>query len=187
MQPELEPFTVSISDYSAGLLHPSPEPVERRLGDMKGMYQVEPDEPDKVTYRVYNIDVPRTNSNIMSSTTALYPGRVGREYAMTKGHFHAVRDRAEIYFCLSGAGLLLMATEDGQVTSESMTPGTVTYVPGHWAHRTVNTGDDTLVFFVAYVADAGYDYATIEDQGFPAIVVEGADGPVLEPNPRYVR
>jgi glucose-6-phosphate isomerase len=186
-QPQLEPFTTSISDYSAGLLNPSRTPVERRLSDMRGLYQVEPDDPEKIAYHVYNIDVPRTSSDIMSSTTALYPGRVGREYSMTKGHFHAVRDRAEVYFCLSGSGLLLMATADGRVSTEKMEAGTVTYVPGHWAHRSVNTGDDTLVFYAAYVADAGYDYGTIEDEGFPVIVVDNGDGPALEPNPRYAR
>jgi glucose-6-phosphate isomerase len=187
MQPELKPFTAMISDFASGLLDPEVDPVERRLSHMKGMYQTEAASLDEIVYHVYNIDVPETNSDIMSSTTALYPGRVGREYFMTKGHFHAVRERAEVYFCLSGRGLLLLATEDGRYVTEEMNPGTVTYVPGGWAHRSVNTGEETLVFYAAYVGDAGHDYATIEQQGFPVVVVDNGSGPEIEPNPRYSR
>jgi glucose-6-phosphate isomerase len=104
---------------------------------------------------------------------------------MTKGHFHATRDRAEIYLTLAGQGRLLMATEDGRTQVEAMGPGTVNYVPGWWAHRSVNVGDEPLVFFAVYPGDAGYDYGTIEEQGFPSLIVAGPGGPEVVPNPRY--
>ena len=34
--------------------------------------------------------------------------------------------------------------------------------------------------------EVGYIYATIAERGFPVIVVEGNDGPQVQPNPRYV-
>ena len=37
----------------------------------------------------------------------------------------------------------------------------------------------------AVPADAGYDYKTIEDQGFPVLVVERDGVPAVVPNPRY--
>lgn len=180
-----EPFT-SIVDLHAGTIEPEREVVERRLSDMRGLYLEQPAaDDDRLVYRVFGIPVPATNANVLSSTTVLEPGTVGREYFMTKGHFHEVRDRAEVYFGLRGEGRLVLATEDGDVRVEPMRPGTVNYVPGGWAHRSVNVGDTQLVFYAAYVGDAGHDYGTIERRGFPVLVVAGASGPEVVDNPRY--
>ena len=65
--------------------------------------------------------------------------------------------------------------------------GTVSYVPGGWAHRSVNVGAEPLVFFAAYVGDAGHDYDTVERTGFPVLIVAGDDGPEVVANPRYRR
>jgi glucose-6-phosphate isomerase len=46
-------------------------------------------------------------------------------------------------------------------------------------------GDDRLVFFAAYVGDAGHDYGTIAERGLPVMVVAGPDGPDVIANPRY--
>jgi glucose-6-phosphate isomerase len=104
---------------------------------------------------------------------------------MTKGHFHAIRERSEIYVGLSGEGRLVMATEDGRPAVETIAAGTVNYVPGFWAHRTVNVGDEPLVFLAVYPADAGYDYGTIEEEGFPVLVVERDGEATVVDNPRY--
>ena len=180
-----EPFT-TILDLRAGTLDPQREVVERRLSDLRGLFLDDPAaDEDPVVYRVFAIPVPETNSDIICSTTVLEPGKVGREYYMTKGHFHRVRDRAEVYLGLSGDGRLVMATEDGRSRVEPMGAGTVSYVPGGWAHRSVNVGTEPLVFFAAYVGDAGHDYETIERQGLPVAVVAGDGGPEVVPNPRY--
>jgi glucose-6-phosphate isomerase, archaeal len=183
----VEPFTTML-DLSSGRLDPEREVTERRLSDMRGMYHEEPDVGgDPLIYRVYGIPVPATTANVLSSTTVIEPGKIGHEYFMTKGHFHEVRDRAEIYVGLSGEGRLLMATEDGKYVVEPMRRGTVNYVPGRWAHRSINVGDEPLVFFAAYVGDAGHDYGTIEEEGFPVLLLEGRDGPEVVANPRYRR
>jgi glucose-6-phosphate isomerase len=183
----VQPFT-TLLDLASGRLDPELEVTERRLSDMVGMYLEEGlDDADPLIYRVYGIPVPATTGNVLSSTTVIEPGTVGREYFMTKGHFHEVRDRAEIYLGLSGEGRLVMATEDGAHAVEPMRRGTVNYVPGGWAHRSVNVGDEPLVFFAAYVGDAGHDYATIEAEGFPVLVVKADDGPEVVENPRYRR
>jgi glucose-6-phosphate isomerase len=181
----LEPFTALV-DLRRGRVEPRRDVVERRLSDMRGMYleKLEGDR-DPLIYTVYGIPVPETNDNVMSSTTVLEPGTVGREFYMTKGHYHEVRDRAEVYVTFEGEGRLVMATEQGQVRVEGMRPGTVNYVPGGWAHRSVNVGDRALVFFAAYVADAGHDYGSIEERGFPVLVVAGEDGAEVVVNPGY--
>jgi glucose-6-phosphate isomerase len=181
----MEPFT-SVVDLRAGTIDPEREVVERHLSDMRGIYLEQPEEgDDRLVYRVFSIPVPATNANVLSSTTVIEAGKVGREYFMTKGHFHEVRDRAEVYFSLQGEGRLVLASEEGDVRVEPMRPGTVNYVPGGWAHRSVNVGETPLVFYAAYIGDAGHDYGTIEKQGFPLLVVAGVRGPELVDNPRY--
>ena len=68
---------------------------------------------DPLVYEFYELDT-RTPGDIAFGTTVIYPGKVGREYFMTKGHFHEILDTAEIYYCLSGQGYLLM--ENTKVT-----------------------------------------------------------------------
>jgi glucose-6-phosphate isomerase, archaeal len=183
----VQPFT-TVLNLSSGRLDPELEVTERRLSDMEGMYlEVGEHDSDPLIYRVYGIPGSATMGNVLSSTTVIEPGTIGREYFMTKGHFHEVRDRAEIYLGLAGEGRLLMATEDGGHAVEPMRRGTVNYVPGGWAHRSVNVGDEPLVFFAAYVGDAGHDYATIEEEGFPLLLVKGDGGPEIVENPRYRR
>jgi glucose-6-phosphate isomerase, archaeal len=182
---ELVPFTTML-DLDSGRLEPERELVERRLSDMRDLFLDESAEPgDPLIYRVSGIPVPATNANVLGSTTVIEPGTIGREYFMTKGHLHETRDRAELYLGLAGDGRLVLATEDGRHAVEPIGPGTVSYVPGGWAHRSVNVGDAQLVFFAAYVGDAGHDYATVEERGFPVLVVRGDEGPEVVPNPRY--
>jgi glucose-6-phosphate isomerase len=184
----IEPHTTML-DLRSGTLSPERRVTHRRLSDLAGLFLEEiPDERlGELAYTVSEIPAPMDGSNLPSSTTVIQPGRVGDEYFFTKGHFHANRDRAEIYLGLSGEGRLLMATEDGRVVVEPIRAGTVSYVPGHWAHRSVNVGDEPLVFYAVYPGDAGYDYATIAEEGFPALVVAGQDGPRVVDNPRYRR
>jgi glucose-6-phosphate isomerase len=182
----MKPFTTML-DLASGRMEPERKVTERRLRDLAGLFQEPVDEPDRLVYRVLEIPAPHDNSHLPSSTTIIEPGRVGREYHFTKGHFHAVRERSEIYVTLAGEGRLVMATEVGEPAVEPMRAGTINYVPGGWAHRSVNVGDEQLVFYAVYPGDAGYDYATIEREGFPVLVLAGADGPEVVANPRYGR
>jgi len=183
--PNLDPFT-TLLDLDLGTLTPDRRTLERRLSDMRGYYLDDPgDGDDALVYRVHMVPVPETNAEIQCSTTVIEPGRVGDEYFMTRGHFHEVRDRSEIYIGMAGEGRLVMATEDGDHAVEPLRAGTLSYVPGGWAHRSVNTGAVPLVFFAAYIGDAGHDYGTIAERGLPVMVVAGADGPQVVANPRY--
>jgi glucose-6-phosphate isomerase, archaeal len=183
---EMIPFT-TLLDLERGVLEPQREGItERRLSDMRGMFADESgDFGDPLIYRVLPVPVPVTNDNIFSSTTILEAGDINGEFFMTKGHFHEQRGRAEIYIGLAGEGRLLMATEGGRHAIEPMRRGTVNYVPGGWAHRSINVGVEPLIFFAAFVADAGHDYATVERTGFPVLVVRDGNGPRLLENPRY--
>lgn len=185
MIPKMDPFTRWM-DLRAGII--AGAPVEtRRLSDMRGYYPPDlgTDEPDRLVYEVYPVPVEEANSELQCSTTVLQPGRVGDEFHMTKGHFHATRDRSEVYLGLSGTGLLVMATEDGRHQVEPIGPGSLSYVPGGWAHRSVNIGSEPLVFFAVYVGDAGHDYATVRERGLPVRVVAANGSHLVERNPHY--
>jgi glucose-6-phosphate isomerase len=99
---------------------------------------------------------------------------------MTKGHYHLVRDTGEVYLGLSGNGQLLLMTEGGGEAATPIGPGTIAYVPPCWAHRTVNTGEDPFVFFAVYPGQAGHDYGTIEQTGFPKRVMRTPPGAGLQ-------
>lgn len=185
MIPKMDPFTRWV-DLHAGVIAGAPA-AARRLSDMAGYYS--PDhgstEEDRLIYEVYAVPVEEANSELQCSTTVLQPGRVGDEFHMTKGHYHATRDRSEVYLGLSGTGLLLMATEDGRHRVEPIGPGSLSYVPGGWAHRSVNVGVEPLVFFAVYVGDAGHDYATVLERGLPVRIVAANGSHAVEPNPAY--
>jgi glucose-6-phosphate isomerase len=160
-----------------GMLKPWTSRVQRHLSDMSGMYADSGAERDAIAaddalvYEVFQHDMPEYAGELVVCTTLLYPGKVGDEFFMTKGHYHEVRDRAEVYFGLTGEGRLVLAKDDASEVVP-MYPGTVAYVPPHWAHRTVNTGTEPFVFLAVYPGDAGHDYGTIESEGFPTLVVE---------------
>jgi glucose-6-phosphate isomerase, archaeal len=186
MTPSLDPFAALVRPD--GSLEPDRKTVETNLSGMRAFYQAVPDDAeDRLIYRVHHMPVPETGSEIACSTTIVEAGSVGAEYFMTRGHFHRVRDRSEVYLGISGEGLLLMATESGDHRVEPLRQGTAAYIPGGWAHRSVNTGSEPLVFFAAYVADAGHDYETVAACGFPVLVVRGAAGPEVVANPSYAR
>ncbi|WP_052891523.1 glucose-6-phosphate isomerase family protein [Thermogemmatispora carboxidivorans] len=179
----MDPFSLTL-DITSGQLKPATSHVQRRLSHMRGMYgdavaeQTLLEQDDPLIYEVFQYDVPNDNGQLLVCTTVLYPGQVGNEYYMTKGHYHVKADAAEVYLVLSGCGKLLMQVDD-RFSVLDIGPGTVAYVPPYWAHRTVNTGRTPCVFLAVYPADAGHDYGRIERDGFLQRVVAHAGEPRL--------
>lgn len=184
------PFTFSIS-VPDETMSEYDNHIVRRLSAMVGQYQDAQAftamlSQDPVLYEVYEIKRPESEGELMNGISIVHPGKVGEEYFMTKGHFHTVLDTAEVYYCLKGEGMMVMETPEGEWSIEELHPGCVLYVPPRWAHRSVNTGQlVNLVTFFIYPGNAGHDYGTIEQQGFPKLVVE-RDGRVqVIDNPRW--
>ncbi|MEM0440205.1 MAG: glucose-6-phosphate isomerase family protein [Candidatus Caldarchaeum sp.] len=140
---------------------------------------------DFVVYEYYEKTFESGMGHVNFGLTVMYPGKVGREYFMTRGHFHE-KPAAEIYYGLEGEGLIVMQTADGVVEARELTPNSVVYVPPGWGHRTVNTGSKELVFFFAYPFDAGHDYEIVKTKGFAKLVVEENGRPKLVDNPKYL-
>jgi glucose-6-phosphate isomerase len=76
-----------------------------------------------VVYDVEMLDTSSAEGALYTGVTHLYPGKVGNEYFMTRGHFHARREQGEVYFGLRGSGLLLLQDEQGQARFEQVLPG----------------------------------------------------------------
>lgn len=139
-----------------------------------------------VLYEVYEVQRPPVTGELLPGISIVHPGKVGDEYFMTKGHFHTVRDTAEVYYCLKGQGMMVMENSQGEWVVEQLRPGCVLYVSPGWAHRAVNTASqEDLVTFFTYPGHAGHDYATIEQQGFRKLVLEVDGRPQVVDNPRW--
>lgn len=144
----------------------------RHLGDLKGIFaDIEAFNSMNQECEVYRVAslLPvseGTKGGLFWGITYLAPGKVGREYFMTKGHFHSNVDTAEFYWCTKGEGMLILMDQARHVWAEQMRPGTLHYIPGAVAHRVANTGNQTLVFAACWPSDAGHDYGTIAEQGF---------------------
>lgn len=187
------PFTLEILQGKAITLSQFDHHILRRLSSMKGQfldasaYQAMLDREDAILYEVLEVERPEHTGEFRFGLSIVHPGKVGAEYWMTKGHFHAVRDTAELYYCLRGEGMMVMETPEGECCVEELRPGRLLYVPPRWAHRSVNTGArEDLVTFFAYPAHAGHDYASIEKQGFRKCVVEQGGKPQIIDNPRWL-
>lgn len=166
--------------------------TKRTLSQMRGAFADEAavkkalESGDPVIYEFYELGAPEHPGDLAFGTSTVYPGKVGSEYYMTKGHFHTVLDTAEVYYTLSGEGFMLTEDPQGNVKLHRLSPGEAVYVPKRWAHRSVNTGTSPLITFFVFRGDAGHDYGTIETKGYRNLVIEGENGlPVMVDNPKW--
>ncbi|NIO06299.1 MAG: cupin domain-containing protein [Proteobacteria bacterium] len=185
-----DPFSFSV-DPSTGIVTPHDNLIQRRLSHMNGMFMDQAareamlEVEDTLLYEVYEVEVPDEAGHLMVCTSITYPGKVGREYFMTKGHFHEKIQTAEIYSCLRGQGIMMMESDRGDWKAEPMTQGRAVYVPPYYAHRSINTGQEPLISLCVYPGGAGHDYATIETKGFRKLVLEKNGKPEIEDNPKW--
>ena len=186
------PFAVTL-DFPSGSLTPSKGMFVRKLSDMASLYEDQEavsralgSGADPVIYVGRYAGVPERPGNLAFLTTTMAAGTVGSEFYMTRGHHH-VQDSGEVYLGLSGEGMMVMESREGDFAYQALTPSVAVYVPPRWAHRTVNTGTEPLVFLASYFAGAGHDYSAIERSGFSRRVYRGASGPESGPPVRPVR
>jgi len=167
------------------------EPSRRYLSNLRGMVANETaleemiKKENSVVYEFYEMGVPEHPGDLAFGTSICYPGKIGDEYFMTKGHFHTILDTAEVYLCIGGRGLILMENPEGDCSYEVLTPGKMAYVPKRYAHRSVNIGGEPFVQFFTFRADAGHDYGTIEIKGFRKLVVERDGNFAVIDNPKW--
>lgn len=190
--PPVEPASLAV-DVAFGALAGHSERYEKRLDDLQGLYRdttayeaaLAADDGAPV-YWVESSTVERGEGALTIGISVLRPGRVGDEFAMTRGHLHARAEFAELYYGLAGSGVMLLESPDGRSRVLPVSPGVAVHVPGGWVHRSVNVGDATLQTLFCYATEAGQDYGIIEDAGgMQQLVVAGTDGWTTRPNPDH--
>ena len=177
-------------DFETGSLSGRPV-LKRHLRDLKGAFEDEEAyaaalaEEDALLYTVCAVEPENAPGNMHYGLGILYPGMIGREYYLTKGHFHTRREAAEVYIGLRGEGAMLLEDEQtGESSLVSLRGGEIVYVPGFTAHRTVNTGSTPLAYLGVYPWNAGHDYGAIAERNFLKMVVEHEGKPHLVDRPR---
>lgn len=132
-------------------------------------------DPQQVIYTVERFDTPTPEGALFVGVTRLQAGMSGGEFYLTRGHFHQRREQGEVYFGLSGNGLLLLQNAQGEARLESVCAGSVHIIPGHTAHRLINTGDVPLCALAVWPTVAGHDYAALAG-GFAVRVFASENG-----------
>ena len=150
----------------------------RKLGDIIGIFH------DKKAYSemdqqqlVYTVQswlqvAEGTPGGLFFGVSTIYPGKVGDEYFITKGHFHALGNRAEFYWGIQGKGMLILMDRERNTWAEEVSPGSLHYIGGDIAHRLANTGGEKLIIGACWPSDAGHDYEEIAKNGFSARLME---------------
>ncbi|WP_299024325.1 glucose-6-phosphate isomerase family protein [uncultured Thermanaerothrix sp.] len=179
-------YPVSLNfDTENGTFDPCPQVTPRHLSDLKKMFRdqhlVEKilRDDDPLIYEIRYYPFTTTKSDMALAVTRIFPGTIGDEYYMTKGHKHQRDDQAEVYYCVKGEGFLLLDTLEGDFQAIPWQAGIITHIPPMWAHRVVNTGNDLLVFIGIFHLSAGHDYDIVACKGFSYRVLSRNGRPQL--------
>lgn len=189
-----KPFDIDYT-YDPAWFEPKSLVIRRTLEQIYDIF-IEPDKAmtvlkkgNPVIVDVYMAPIPEEAGHLMVFMTIIYPGKVGDEYYMTKGHIHDSNVAPEVYITLKGEGKLLMQTSNNDCFTGEMKKGKINYIPSGWAHRAVNTGKEVLIFLGTYPAESKRDYSFIGKgkKNFLKIVVEKDGLPEVIDNPVSVR
>ncbi len=142
------------------------------FSDLTGLYEDErafkalvAEKGSGIAYQVTDFKPSANPGDMIIGVTRMEPGRVGREFYMTRGHIHNRPNRPEMYYGERGRGVMLLESPAGDVRTVEITPRSICYVPPYWIHRSVNVGDEPLVMTFAYPADSGQNYDIIGEAG----------------------
>ena len=185
---------VGVVDVARGELQGATGRYVKTQRDLAGIYEDEAafadmlaTMGDEIVYEVTDYKPSADPGDMIIGVTRMRPGRVGREYFVTRGHIHAKANRPEMYYGESGRGLMLLESPSGDIRVIEIGPRTMCYVPPYWIHRSVNVGREDLVMTFAYPADAGQDYDIIARAGGmrSRVVDDGQGGWVAVENPAW--
>jgi glucose-6-phosphate isomerase, archaeal len=172
-------------DPATGRIEGAPV-IQRYLSDLQGSFHDAPayasalNESNPLLYTVASVEPGTGAGDLHYGLGTIMPGRVGTEYYMTRGHYHSWRDAAEVYIGLCGEGCMLLEDEaTGESRLVPLRPNSAVYVPGHTAHRTINTGEVPLSYLGIYPAKAGHDYGAIARGNFRCVVIERDGAPAM--------
>jgi len=129
---------------------------QRFYNDIKNIFN---DQSIKDNPLIYEFDNTIPNNNdceLLYGITTIYPGKIGDEFYMTRGHAHQ-NNTAEVYYCISGKGIIVQQYKCDIFTTE-ISDGSLVYIKPKFLHRAINTGDTELKLLCVCRADSGHDY-----------------------------
>lgn len=172
---------------TSGDIHSPTELNIRKIADMAGYFQDERAyralDPNLIMYKY----APCEFDTLSYVVTEMLPGRVGDEYFMTKGHFHATIERPGIYTTLTGFGVLILQNKEEKVPVmfSPMEKGTLCYIPPRTGHRVANIGDEKIIYTGTTTTDAGWSYSDIKEKGFKYLIARRNSKADIIPNPKW--
>jgi glucose-6-phosphate isomerase len=177
-------------DGRTGEVSPSTHHYRKTLSDLRGFFRdsdaLETLIAERGDLTVYEVtDYRKEESDLAFGTTVMWPGKVGDEFFLTRGHFHVRRDCGEAYYTQSGSGILLLESRAGESRIVEMKPGICAFIPPEWAHRSINTGREKLVFTWFCATDAGHEYGEIQERGMRRLVLDRGGKGLVADNPNF--
>ena len=167
IDPILADFEKNIGNFPQATSHYS-----KTFNELEGMYENDlefqkmvPHWGNRVVYDVWEHRSSKNKGDLVFGISVMKPGLVGDEFFLTRGHQHQNVYCAETYFCLSGKGVILMESPDGDIKALKLEKSQLVYVPPLWLHRSVNIGDSELVTLFTYNSDAGQNYEILKKSG----------------------
>ncbi|HHX75375.1 MAG TPA: glucose-6-phosphate isomerase [Firmicutes bacterium] len=128
--------------------------------------------------------------------TVIRPGRIGREYIKTAGHYHPVKPGTdttypEVYEVLAGRAHYLLQTEPDEEGVDAIiieaVPGDKVLIPPGYGHITINPGTEPLIMSNWVAAGFASVYGPIKELrggAYFEVAAEGEDEQFLV-NPNY--
>lgn len=165
-----------------------PDVIERiRLRNIKEIFRdrkaLKEMNSSEVIYKTYL----RQNKGISYRFTVLNPGKIGKEFYKTRGHFHRKASDTEMIFGMEGKGIVFLQHQrTDRCIFAPLEQGNLVHVPPYYAHRMVNIGDEELVFLSFFPRTSGSDYRSIDEEGgFKYWIVERNGKTELQKNPDF--
>jgi glucose-6-phosphate isomerase len=162
-------------------------------------------EREELYYMYRDVHLPQhegiiRENKVRYDVTVVPPGKLGKEFVKTLGHFHSKvpgqeYEYPEVYEVLHGQALFMIQKLDPHdpervitVMSIKASTGEKVVYPPNYGHIIVNIGHDVLVTANWVSSEYTADYKSIADKrGMAYYIVEGRDGKQFEiiPNTNY--
>ena len=160
-----------LTDWQTGSLTGEVTRSSRTVGDLMHYWEDQEAAFHASSHPLYETETyfskpDGTEGAILWGSTRLFPGNVGGEYFMTRGHWHTKPTHGELIVVVSGRGILVLMDHNRHTTTVDLSPGVTYHIDGTLAHRTVIIGTEPLVFWCAWAADCGHNYDSILKDGF---------------------
>lgn len=164
------------------------EIIKRKLEELKEVVSDPKAQGPEVVYQVYRGIGAKDDE--MISITVMPPGKIGREYVKTHGHYHQGKGE-ETYLVLSGKAIFLLQKQSvgGKIDEARLVErrsGEEYVIPEGFGHCLINISGETIVVADWEASQTGHVYDEIrKKKGMAYFLLEGEGGVEAVANPNY--